>query len=41
MSRRIPAKQYCFEYMDENAAKTMKNKKAGKKPAFKYARVDR
>jgi hypothetical protein len=29
MGRRIPAMQYCFEYMDENAAKTMKNEKGG------------
>jgi hypothetical protein len=41
MGRRIPAKQYCFEYMDENAAMTMKNgkspenEKAGKLPALK------
>ena len=29
MDRRIPALQYCLEYMDENAAKTMENEKGG------------
>jgi hypothetical protein len=36
--RRIPAPQYCFEYIDENAAMTtkklLKKKKASKLPAF-------
>ena len=47
MGRRIPAKQYCFEYMDENAAKTTENgktgktKKAGKLPALQIAIRDR